>query len=213
MIVQTGMGNLFTRSLVATRYALLGSTERAVMEFTVRGMVAEARWLQQAEGAVDSWANQAPNDPRVSEARVTLSDMRGTLRNLDRIVRDAVQAAKDDGHNINVSENQATLGLPILIVLIVVGAVVVIACQYIASDQERKADYERNQQYWVGAKDTVSRLIAAGRADLVPSVVTANAPGTRSSSQSGVSGWLVAGLGALVVAGAVGVAYATGGRR
>lgn len=212
---QTGMGNLVTRAIVDAQWFLLPTETQTRLQQAVNNRQAHARWLSRAIDDHNAWRRQALTDNRVTQAEIILGDIRGTLVGMDDIVRRAAEDAKADGHNLTITNDSVGLGVAPLLVIVVAAAVVIIVCKYIAVRGQNKDTLLQMEAYLGAAKAQFEALLAAGRADLIPNVN--NNPGGGGNSGAGANGgvspWLVTGLGALVVAGVVGVAFSMGGSR
>lgn len=212
MIVSTQtLGDWVSRGLRAAQYQLVPAATRRDLESFVASLPGQARRLNDTESAVQAMVERAPRDPAVIRLRGMVADLRGSLLTIDRQLRAAAEDAKNDGHAITIAGNEVrTLGLPIapLVIVAIVGAAIPIVLAYIGASQLRQFGENAINigRQWDAIENARRDLIASGRPDLVPGLFPQN-------GGSGVSPWLVAGLGALVVAGAVGVAYASKGGR
>lgn len=206
------LGDWVSRGLRAAQYQLVPATTRRDLESFVASLPGQARWIDNAESIVQAAVERAPRDANVIRLRGMVADLRGSLLTIDRTLRAAAEDARNDGHSIAIANNEVrTLGLPIakLVLIAIVGAAIPIVLAYIGASQLRQliVQVESVKQQRAAIETGIRALSAANRPDLIPGLFPQDGGG------SGVSPWLVLGLGGLVIAGAVGVAYATKGAR
>lgn len=197
---RAGMGNLLTRTLKATFYETWKATSpsgAAQLEAYIAAMPAEARWI--ANGREIQATIVRTDADTAAQMGEHLNAMETFLRSFDGEVRRAAAAARDDGWELTVTETSVSRGLGELVLVIAVVVVAVGAAWIVAAYLAQAfGAYTTAITAQANHKASVNALVAARRADLVPTI-------NQGGGGSNFGDQIAKGAGSIMLLGAAGI--------